>query len=155
MAKNVDQKLGQRIREAAQRQGLTQTEIARRMGKKNSQTISEWMRGEAAPASDQAVLLARVLGVSVSWLLTGEEYEGSLTEDRVRATDAMMAGATKEEALGVVNPGASANGSYISDELYAVVQQRYHQFWASLTWEEKVAEIGRLVALTERREPPR
>lgn len=65
-------KLGQRIRQQRERRQLRQADIASAL-RLTSQAVSKWERGENAP--DIAVLLdlARLLGVSVEWILTGRQ----------------------------------------------------------------------------------
>lgn len=46
------------------------------------QTISNWKTRDSAPKSEQIYKIARFLGVSVDWLLTGESSEGLSVEDR-------------------------------------------------------------------------
>ena len=64
--------LGQRIRQQRERRQLRQADIASAL-RLTSQAVSKWERGENAP--DIAVLLdlARLLGVSVEWILTGRQ----------------------------------------------------------------------------------
>lgn len=64
--------LGQRIRRQRERRQLRQADIASAL-RLTSQAVSKWERGENAP--DIAVLLdlARLLGVSVEWILTGRQ----------------------------------------------------------------------------------
>jgi len=65
-------KLGQRIKQQRERRQLRQSDIASAL-RLTSQAVSKWERGENAP--DIAVLLdlARLLGVSVEWVLTGRQ----------------------------------------------------------------------------------
>lgn len=65
-------KLGQRIKQQRERRQLRQVDIASAL-RLTSQAVSKWERGENAP--DIAVLLdlARLLGVSVEWILTGRQ----------------------------------------------------------------------------------
>jgi class 3 adenylate cyclase len=64
--------LGQRIKQQRERRQLRQADIASAL-RLTSQAVSKWERGENAP--DIAVLLdlARLLGVSVEWILTGRQ----------------------------------------------------------------------------------
>jgi len=64
--------LGNRIRARREKLGLKQQDLANSLGI-SPQAVSKWERGENAP--DVAVLtpLARLLGVSVDWLLSGQE----------------------------------------------------------------------------------
>ncbi|MBM3263603.1 MAG: helix-turn-helix domain-containing protein [candidate division Zixibacteria bacterium] len=64
--------LGQRIREQRLKLGLKQQDIANALTL-SAQAVSKWERGENAP--DIAILpdLARILAVSVDWLLMGSQ----------------------------------------------------------------------------------
>lgn len=62
--------LGDRLAAARQRAGLTQTELALRLGV-GKKVISAWENDRSEPRANRLSLLAGLLGVSVSWLLTG------------------------------------------------------------------------------------
>lgn len=68
------ERLAKRIRAQREKRGLKQQDIANALGI-SPQAVSKWERGENAP--DIAVLgpLARLLGVSVDWLLAVHEQE--------------------------------------------------------------------------------
>jgi transcriptional regulator with XRE-family HTH domain len=65
-------KLGQRIKQQREKRQLRQADIASAL-RLTAQAVSKWERGENAP--DIAVLmdLARLLGVTVEWILTGRD----------------------------------------------------------------------------------
>jgi transcriptional regulator with XRE-family HTH domain len=63
-----DATLGARIAEARKAAGLTQTEVAGRLGVAHSR-VSEWERGTRRPNSGSISRLAAVLGVTVDQLL--------------------------------------------------------------------------------------
>jgi class 3 adenylate cyclase len=67
-------KLGQRIRAQREKRRLTQADVAHAL-RLSAQAVSKWERGENAP--DIAVLLglSRLLGVSIEWILTGNDAE--------------------------------------------------------------------------------
>lgn len=62
--------LGGRICEAREAMSLTTAQLARRLGVKTS-TMSGWELDRSEPRSNKLVMLAGVLNVSPSWLLTG------------------------------------------------------------------------------------
>jgi len=64
--------LGQRIRQQRERRQLRQADIASAL-RLTSQAVSKWERGENAPDISVLIGLARLLGVSVEWLLTGRQ----------------------------------------------------------------------------------
>lgn len=62
---------GDRLREARKGRGLTGSELGDRTGIDNS-TISRWERGQRAPGGSFVTKLARELGVTERWLMSGE-----------------------------------------------------------------------------------
>lgn len=77
--------LGARIREQRMRRRLKQQDIANALTL-SAQAVSKWERGENAP--DIAVLpdLARLLDVTVDWLLTGPQQQTDSFEATVMCT---------------------------------------------------------------------
>jgi transcriptional regulator with XRE-family HTH domain len=67
-------KLGQRIKQKREKRKLSQSDIAKALGL-SAQAVSKWERGENAP--DIVVLspLSRLLGISIEWILTGNQAE--------------------------------------------------------------------------------
>lgn len=63
--------LGDRMRAARQKIGISQGALAAAMGV-SVITISRLERGVSLPSASVATALARELGVSTDWLLTGE-----------------------------------------------------------------------------------
>lgn len=62
--------LGDRITGAREASGLSQSELARRLGVKLA-TIRTWENDQAEPRANKLQMLAGMLGVSIMWLLTG------------------------------------------------------------------------------------
>ncbi len=65
-----DDTLGGRICAARETLGLSTAQLARRLGVKTA-TMSGWELDRAEPRSNKLVMLAGILNVSPSWLLTG------------------------------------------------------------------------------------
>ena len=63
--------LGDRITGAREAAGLSQTELARRLGVRLA-TIRAWEDDQADPRANKLQMLAGLLGVSIMWLLTGK-----------------------------------------------------------------------------------
>ena len=59
--------------------GLKNADIARATGISNM-TLSDWKRGVSTPKQDKLMKIADCLGVSVDYLMTGEEKSPSLPE---------------------------------------------------------------------------
>lgn len=64
--------LGNRIREQREKGHLTQAQLANSL-LVSPQAVSKWERGENAPDISLLAALGRVLGVSVDWLLSGQD----------------------------------------------------------------------------------
>ena len=62
----------ERLKKLRKSAGLTQTELADRMGV-HPQTISKWERGISQPDISQLAALASALGVSIEELFGGEK----------------------------------------------------------------------------------
>ena len=63
--------LGDRITGAREAAGLSQTELARRLGVRLA-TIRAWEDDQADPRANKLQMLAGLLCVSIMWLLTGK-----------------------------------------------------------------------------------
>lgn len=62
---------GDRMTGAREAVGLSQTELAKRLGVK-VKTIRAWEHDRAEPRANRLQMLAGILGVSIMWLLNGE-----------------------------------------------------------------------------------
>lgn len=61
---------GDRMTGAREAAGLSQTELARRMGVK-VKTVRAWENDQSEPRANKLQMLAGMLGVSIMWMLTG------------------------------------------------------------------------------------
>ena len=77
--------LGSRIRTCREKCRLTQAQLANTL-LISPQAVSKWERGDNAPDIALIVPLARVLGVDVQWLLSGEEAGRDTFEATVMCT---------------------------------------------------------------------
>ena len=64
--------LGERIAAARNRAGLTQLQLAQKLGLQLFQ-VADWERGAAEPSLEQMAALCRVLDVTSDYLLLGKE----------------------------------------------------------------------------------
>ena len=73
--------LGGRIVQARESSELTTSQLARRLGVKSS-TLQAWESDRSEPRSNRLIMLAGMLNVSPTWLMTGygERPGGELTE---------------------------------------------------------------------------
>lgn len=101
---------GDRLAAARDAAGLSQKELAQRVGIKTG-TLRNWEEDLSEPRANRLSILAGILGVSLSWLLTGEgegvaapELEDVVAPDvtalltDLRAVRAQMAQATERVA---------------------------------------------------------
>ena len=78
--------LGGRIVRAREAQELTTSQLARRMGVK-TETLHDWETDRAEPRSNRLLILAGLLSVSPTWLLTGA---GEAPNDGLTETEMMQ-----------------------------------------------------------------
>ena len=71
----------ERIDERRTALNMTRKAVAVAIGLKTAQSIIDWSKG-SIPQADTAIYIADALGVSVRWLLTGEEENGITWEER-------------------------------------------------------------------------
>lgn len=61
-----------RLREALERKGMSQTELARQLGVRVA-TVNEWLNRGTMPSGPIMLRLPGILGLDGHWLLTGEQ----------------------------------------------------------------------------------
>ena len=91
-----------RIDSRLKEQNLKRKALAEKVGI-SVQPFTAWSKQGSIPAADTAYYIARELGVSVEWLLTGREREGLSPEER-RLVDMwrQLDGRDQEDVLGIV-----------------------------------------------------
>ncbi len=85
---------GDRVAAARDRVGLSQGQLARRLGVK-AQTVANWESDRAEPRANKLQMLAGVLNVSMVWLMTGEG-DGLPAPEEPAATDRALHGLLTE-----------------------------------------------------------
>ncbi len=63
--------IGKRIKIARKYKGLSQDELAKRIGVAQ-QNIARWEKGERIPGAKNLIKISKALDVSIDWILTGE-----------------------------------------------------------------------------------
>lgn len=86
---------GDRLAAAREAAGLTQTELATRLGV-NIATLRNWENDRSEPRSNRTQMLAGMLGVSLRWLMSGE---GPGLERPPADLPAVAAGALRADLL--------------------------------------------------------
>jgi len=64
--------IGERLKTAREKLGLTQAQLAEALEVKHKNTISTWERGLHFPSADVLLLIREKFGISVEWLVAGE-----------------------------------------------------------------------------------
>jgi transcriptional regulator with XRE-family HTH domain len=81
---------GDRLAAAREAAGLTQSQLARRLGVKLA-TLRGWENDVAEPRANRVQMLAGMLNVSLAWLLSGDASDGGAPETTPTGTGAMSA----------------------------------------------------------------
>lgn len=105
-----------RLRAALHTSGMRQSELARRLGC-NASTVTEWFGRGSMPKGHLMLYIPRALGVSPTWLLSGE---GPLEE-------------------GATDKGANLRSAY---EVLAMVEQSLEKVRKELESRESVKRLG-------------
>ena len=100
--------MGGRIRERRERLGLTQRGLAAGL-QVSAQAVSKWELGDSVPDVDVLVDLARLLGVSVDFILGSHLPGGDVTEATVLLSD-LRGYARTSDSLSVADGAAWLNG---------------------------------------------
>ncbi len=67
----MEETFGNRLQQARKKKKITQDELAQLVGKNNKRAVSMWENDNAKPEMDTIITVAKVLEVSIDWLLTG------------------------------------------------------------------------------------
>jgi transcriptional regulator with XRE-family HTH domain len=71
----VDTSIGRRVAEARERKRLSQAQLALEVGVRQ-QTVAAWETGRNIPPTEKLGRLSAVLGLSIDYLVLGEEGQG-------------------------------------------------------------------------------
>ena len=89
---------GDRLAGAREQGGLTQAELARRLGVRLS-TLQKWEDDHTEPRANRLSMLAGLLNVSIMWLINGEGEGLEMPDEGVQPSDDMRALMTEMRAL--------------------------------------------------------
>ncbi|MCD8146365.1 MAG: helix-turn-helix domain-containing protein [Clostridiales bacterium] len=87
---------GKRLQSARKMRGLTQVELAERLGLSSSQHISKIERGEKTCSIDLLVELSCVLHVSTEYLLKGVDADREQVKNELQSIVTQLTRITKE-----------------------------------------------------------
>lgn len=91
---------GERIYNLRKKHGLSQEEFADNLGV-SRQAVSKWETGQSVPDSEKAAAMAKFFGVSLDWLINGDETVSAVTafsEPAPAETQAVPAEPAKKRA---------------------------------------------------------
>ena len=94
--------LAERLRLARQMSGMTQKQVGNTLGL-HRVTISNFEAGDRNPLACQLLPLARILGVSVGWLVGEADPELTLAEDKVKLAAQALTGLSYEQLDRLLN----------------------------------------------------
>ncbi len=80
--------MGTRIQNSRQALGLSEAQLARRIGVKKT-TLVNWESGQTAPRANRLAELAGVLNVPLMWLIAGAESPANTPEPDTSETQAL------------------------------------------------------------------
>jgi transcriptional regulator with XRE-family HTH domain len=78
--------INERIRQARLRAKLTLAELGSKCGGKSAQAVSAWESGRSTPSAGDLYIAAKVTGVTLDWLIAGEEGIPELPAEPVDKT---------------------------------------------------------------------
>ena len=78
---------GERIYNLRKKSGLSQEEYADKLGV-SRQAVSKWETGQSVPDCEKAAAMAKFFGVSLDWLINGEESAAAQAITPVAAQEA-------------------------------------------------------------------
>ena len=107
--------LPERIIEAREAIGLSDAKLANRLGVKLG-TIQNWESGQLQPRSNKLQMLAGVLGVSLLWLIQGDDEHNPMI-DRPTRLDQLE---QKVQRMGALQREISQLGNEIASELATI-----------------------------------
>lgn len=82
-------RLGKRLKEARDKAGFNQTDLAELIGAYGSD-ISDWERGKRPPGTAYVIAIAESLDVSLDWLLRGKDIRTNDVDHYVAALSEIL-----------------------------------------------------------------
>jgi len=114
--------LGDRIAAAREGAGLSQAELATRLGVRKS-TLDAWENDRREPRANRVQLLTGMLGVSLRWLLTGVGEGPDLDDDAMPVPGDVQALFVEMRALQAQMVRSAARLAVIEKQLRTAVSQ--------------------------------
>ena len=158
--------VGRRLREAAQRAGLTSDQLAERLGYSGG-GVRGWWIGKTSPPLDVLQRYAEIVGVSLPFLVSGEESANGTAEALIslalRFADLVSTGTSPDQAVDQVTGQmtmTAAQRAFLNaaeSEIRSKLDQMAGERWSRLTEAQKrqaLAEMDRLSRAAEEAEEP-
>src|SRR5437773_2594972 len=82
----ADSNVGQRIREALRKRGMTSAELARELGVTDG-AVAHWLTGANKPRPERIIEIAMILDVNPHWVAYGVEEPEAAGDRRIRDQD--------------------------------------------------------------------
>jgi len=111
-----------RLRDALERKGMSQTELARQLGVRVA-TVNEWLNRGTMPSGPIMLRLPGILALDGHWLLTGERRMSAGAEHPTLERHDRVA-ALLQEALHLLNAPEEAAGAEAAGEVGRVRRPR-------------------------------
>lgn len=92
--------IGERIKQRRMELGLSQRELARRMGYSDNSTLARIEQGKVDVYQNKIVQFSEVLGVSIAYLMGWQEEDDEQKNDTI--TDVILKMRTDQEFMSVV-----------------------------------------------------
>lgn len=103
---------GERIYNLRKKSGLSQEEFADKLGV-SRQAVSKWETGQSVPDSEKAAAIGTFFGVSLDWLINGEE-RSAVAEAPAADGQSVAASVTAEESLSENTVGENSVAENVS-----------------------------------------
>lgn len=142
--------LGDRIKDARERRGLTQEELAEKVHVVR-QTVSKWEKGQSVPDADTLMALAEALNVTTSDLIGEDSIQSknleeltvqtALLNEKITMQDRRYAkamGLVKRIAIACAFVAAIAVGASVSHTLYTPSTYSQLSIWYEIDGESEV-----------------
>lgn len=115
---------GDRLAAAREAAGMTQSQMARRLGVKKA-TIAGWENDVSEPRANRLSMLAGMVNVSIRWLLTGEGEGMDAPQDDTYAVPGLASLAAELRAIRGEMRASSERAARLEKKLRYMVEHEF------------------------------